>query len=159
MLPFARLKWPEMRPLARELIERIHAGHAAEEFSLPVVDFVRVFAPNASEAELVKVAQRGAIEFNSDSPDGGAFQLPEGDRATFDLGRDGFVLRIPVRMSGRYEIYTDGFRVLFNEGEELEGCKRLVLLVCNRIVTVDVTTERIYAHAPVKLFDLCVEFD
>ena len=159
MLPFARLKWPEMRPLAVELIERIHAGHVERNFSMPVVDFVRVFAPDASEAELAKVAQRGALEFTADASDGGVFQLPEGERATFDLGREGFALRLPVRMSGRYEIYTDGFRVLFNEGEELEGCKRLVLLVCNRIVTVDVTTERIYAHAPVKLFDLCVEFD
>ena len=159
MLPFARLKWPEMRPLAVELIERIHAGHAQGDFSMPVVDFVRVFAPDASEAELVKVALRGALEFAANASDGGAFQLPEGERATFDLGREGFALRLPVRMSGRYEIYADGFRVLFNEGEELEGCKRLFLLVCNRIVTVDVTTERIYAHAPVKLFDLCVEFD
>ena len=159
MLPFARLKWPEMRPLAEELVERIHAGHAQGEFSMPVVDFVRVFAPNASEEELAKVGRRGALEFTSDSSDGGGFQLPEGDRATFDLGREGFVLRIPVRMSGRYEIYAGGFRVRFNEGEELEGCKRLFLLVCNRVITVDVTTERIYAHAPVKLFDLCVEFN
>ncbi len=159
MLPFARLKWPEMRPLAVELIERIHAGHAQGDFSMPVVDFVRIFAPDASEAELAKVARRGALEFVADASDGGTFQLPVGERATFDLGREGFALRLPVRMSGRYEIYADGFRVLFNEGEELEGCKRLFLLVCNRIVTVDVTTERIYAHAPVKLFDLCVEFD
>lgn len=159
MLPFARLRWPEMRPLAKKLIESIHAGHAQGNFLMPVVDFVRVFAPDASEAELAKVARRGVLEFTRDSPDGGAFQLPEGERATFDLGREGFVLRIPARMSGRYEIFAAGFRVTFNEGEELEGCKRLFLLVCNRVVTVDVTTERIYAHAPVKLFDLCVEFN
>ncbi|MBA2339796.1 MAG: hypothetical protein H0V88_05335 [Pyrinomonadaceae bacterium] len=159
MLPFARLKWPEMRPLAEELIARIHAGHAQGNFSMPVVDFVRVFSPDASEAELAKVAGRGALEFTSDASECGAFQLPEGARATFDLGREGFVLRIPVRMSGRYEVFADGFRVLFNEGEELEGCKRLFLLVCNRIITVDVTTERIYAHAHVKLLDMCVEFN
>lgn len=158
MLPFARLKWSEMRPLAVALIERIRDGHAQENFTIPVVEFVRVFAPEAQEAELNKVARRGEILFKADSIVGGEFQLPEGEQATFDLGREGFALRIPPRMSGRYELFADGFRVNFNEGENLEGCKRLLILICNSIVSVDVTTERIYARGAVRLFDLLVEF-
>jgi hypothetical protein len=159
MLPFARLKWPEMRAVALALIARVHDGHNRREFTIPVVDFVKVFSPDASESELGKLRERGDIQFTAESTEGGLFSLAEGARSLLDLGRDGFVIRIPLRMSGRYSIYEGGFRVEFNEGEELEGCKRFFLLVCNRVVSVDVTTERVYARAPKRIFDLLVEFE
>jgi hypothetical protein len=68
-------------------------------------------------------------------------------------------MRIPERMSGRYEILPSAFRIIFKEGEELEGCKRLFILVCNRVVSVDVSSERVDVRLPSKLFDLCVEFE
>ena len=159
MLPFTRLKWPEMRAVALQLIARLHNGHARSSFTIPVVDFVGMFAPEAGESELAKVRARGDLNFTADTADGGTFTLAPGERALFDLGRDGFMLRIPERMSGRYAIYNGGFRVEFNEGEELEGCKRILLLVCNRVVSVDVNEQRVDVRAPSRLFDLCVEFD
>lgn len=159
MLPFTRLKWPEMRAVALELIARLHDGHALASFTIPVVDFVGIFAPDAPESELAKVRARGNLSFTADATDGGTFALAPGERALFDLGRDGFVLRIPERMSGRYAVYNGGFRVEFSEGEELEGCKRILLLVCNRVVSVDVNEQRVDVRAPNRLFDLCVEFD
>ena len=156
---FNCLQWPEMRGVARELIMRMHEGHARRRFSIPVVDFARVFAPGAREAELLKVQQRGDIHFTADVDNGGTFQLAEGARAIFDLGREGLVMRIPVRMSGRYEIHPGAFSITFNEGEELEGCKRILLLVCNRVVRVDVSQQRVDVHSHSRLFDLCVEFE
>ena len=159
MALFSCLKWPEMRPVTIQLIERMHAGHAAGQFSIPVVDFARVFAPGADAAEMEKVAERGDIRFEAKSEKGGVFTLAEGARATFDLGREGLVMRIPARMSGHYAIRPNAFNITFNEGEELEGCKRLFILVCNRVVSVDVSTERVDVRLPSKLFDLCVEFE
>jgi hypothetical protein len=137
----------------------MHEGHAQSEFSIPVLDFVRVFAPGAKEAEMEKVAERGSIHFKAESEKGGTFRLAEGPRATFDLGREGLAMRVPERMSGRYLIRPSAFHIDFNDGEELEGCKRLFVLVCNRVVSVDVSTKRVDVHLPSKLFDLCVEFE
>lgn len=156
---FNCLKWPEMRDVALELIGRMQEGHARGSFSIPVVDFVRVFSPGASIAELAKVAERGDLQFAADAKDGGTFMLAEGARALFDLHREGLVMRIPVRMSGRYEIRPHAFRVTFNHGEELEGCKRILLLVCHRVLSVEVSQGRVDVHLPSRIFDLCVEFD
>ena len=158
MPPFLRLQWPEMRPLAHELIARMREGHAHRRFTIPVVDFVRVFAPGAEESELAKVAERGEIHFTADADQGGTFQLAEGLRATFELGREGLVMRVPERMSGHYEIRPAAFHIDFQSGEELEGCKHVLMLVCNRVLSVDVSSERVDVHLPSKLFDLCVEF-
>lgn len=159
MFPFTRLKWREMRPLAIDLIERLHAGHANAHFALPVVDFVRVFSPDAHASELLKIAARGSMSFVADGEQGGAFALAKGEQATFDLRREGFHLRIPPRMSGRYELYAGGFRITFTEGEELLGCKRVLVLICHRITSVDVTTTHVHTHAPHRMFDLLIEFD
>ena len=159
MAIFNCLKWPEMRGVALELIARMHNGHARGNFSMPVVDFVRVFSPGAHATELEKVRQRGDLLFAADSPSGGTFTLAEGERALLDLHREGLVIRIPLRMSGRYEIRPQAFRVAFNLGEELEGCKRLFLLVCNRVRSVEVSPERVDVHMPHRIFDLCVEFE
>ena len=156
---FNCLKWPEMRDVALELIKRIHDGHARRQFSIPVVDFVRVFSPLALQSELAKVSERGDLQFTADSPAGGSFTLAQGERALFDLHREGLVLRIPVRMSGRYSISPAAFRVEFNRGEELEGCKRLFLLVCNRVLSVEVSSARVDVRLPSRIFDLCVEFE
>jgi hypothetical protein len=156
---FGCLKWPEMRPVALRLIERMHDGHARREFSIPVVDFARIFAPGASSAELEKVAQRGDIHFMAQDEKGGTFKLAEGPRATFDLGREGLVMRVPAQLSGQYELRPEAFHIAFNKGEELEGCKRLFVLVCNRVVSVDVSSERVDVRLPSRLFDLCVEFE
>lgn len=160
MALFNCLKWPEMRGVALELIARVREGHAgARTFSIPVVDFVRVFSPGAGAAELSKVAGRGDLRFTPDAPGGGAFTLGEGERALFDLRREGLVMRIPARMSGRYELFGDGFRIVFTPGEELEGCKRLLLLVCNRVKSVEVSARRVDVHLPTRILDLCVEFE
>jgi hypothetical protein len=156
---FSCLKWPEMRAVTLRLIERMHEGHAAGSFSIPVVDFVRVFAPGAQAAELDKVAERGDIQFTPESDEGGAFRLAKGPSATFELGREGLAMRVPSRMSGHYSISPSAFQITFNAGEELEGCKRLFVLICNRVVSVDVSSERVDVRLPSKLFDLCVEFE
>ncbi len=155
---FSCLKWPEMRPVTLELIARMHEGHARGMFRIPVVDFVRVFSPGAGPGELRKVAERGDLHFTADSAAGGVFTLAEGERALFDLHRDGLVMRIPRRVSGRYELLPEAFRVHFNKGEELEGCKRLLALVCNRVRAVEVTPERVDVRLNVTLLGLCVEF-
>ncbi|MCP9494711.1 MAG: hypothetical protein MSG64_09675 [Pyrinomonadaceae bacterium MAG19_C2-C3] len=159
MFPFTRLKWREMRPLVLDLIERLHAGHRERHFALPVVDFVRVFAPDASADELAKVAARSSMFFVADGESGGAFTLAEGEQATFDLGRENFHLRIPPKMSGRYELFDSGFRITFTENEQLLGCKRILVLICHRITSVDVTTTHIHTHAPNRMFDLFIEFE
>ena len=148
-----------MRSVARELIARMEEGHGRGRFSIPVVDFVRVFSPSVSPNELAKVAARGDLQFTADSPEGGVFTLAEGERALFDLHREGLVLRIPARVSGRYVILPGAFRVEFKQGEELEGCKRVLFLVCNRILSVDVSNARVDVHTPNRIFDLCVEFE
>jgi hypothetical protein len=148
-----------MRPVAVNLIRRMHEGHAGGEFSIPVVDFARVFAPGADESEMAKVALRGDILFTAKSKTGGTFKLAEGPQATFELGREGLAMRIPERMSGQYSANSSAFKIHFNEGEELEGCKRLFVLVCNRVVSVHVSSERVDVRLPSKLFDLCVEFE
>ena len=159
MFPFTRLKWREMRPLVLDLIERLHEGHREPHFALPVIDFVRVFSPDASEDELTKVAARGSMFFVGDGESGGAFALAEGEQATFDLGRESLHLRIPPKMGGRYELFDGGFRITFTENEELMGCKRVLVLICHRILSVDVTTTHIHTHAPNRMFDLFIEFD
>jgi hypothetical protein len=156
---FDCLKWPEMRPVALDLIRRVREGHAREVFSIPVVDFLRVFSPGAGAAELAKVAERGDLHFRADSAAGGAFTLAPGERALFDLHREGLVIRVPARVSGRYEVGADSFRVAFDRGAELEGCKRLLLLVCNRVRSVEVTPRRVDVRLPVSVLNLCVEFD
>lgn len=158
MLPFTRLRWPEMRAVALELVARVHAGHARGVFRVPVADFVGVLARDASEAELRKVRERGDLMFAAETDAGGSFTLAEGERALFDLHREGLVIRIPRRVGGRYYLRPGAFRVEFTPGEELEGCKRVVLLVCNRVVSVDVSDSRVEVRAPRRLFDLVVEF-
>jgi hypothetical protein len=156
---FSCLKWPEMRPVTLKLINRMHEGHMRGRFSIPVVDFVSVFAPGADAEVLEKLAERGDIHFMAESDDGGTFQLAEGALATLELGREGLAMRVPARMSGRYKLRPSAFQINFNDGEELEGCKRLFILVCNRVVSVDVSTERVDVRLPSKLFNLCVEFE
>ena len=156
---FNCLKWPEMRPVTLKLIQRMHEGHAQGQFSIPVVDFARLFAPGARIEEMTKVAERGDIHFTAKTESGGTFQLAEGVRATFELGREGLAMRVPQRMSGRYAIRPSAFQIVFNDGEELQGCKRVFVLVCNRVVSVDVSSERVDVRLPSKLFDLCVEFE
>ncbi|HEX8180010.1 MAG TPA: hypothetical protein VF525_10750 [Pyrinomonadaceae bacterium] len=159
MLPFLRLKWPEMRPVAQGLIARVHAGHATNgRFTIPVVDFVRVFAPQADAAELEKLRARGDLNFTPAAPDGGTFTLAPGARALCDLRREGLVIRVPARLSGRYHVSPQAFRVSFTPGEELEGCKRLLLLVCNRLTSVEITDERVDVRSHSRVFDLLVEF-
>ena len=158
MSPFGYVKWPEMRSVAMELIARMNNGHERKLFSIPVADFVGVFAPDAPPAEMEKVVRRGDIHFAADSPTGGTFALTEGEMASFDLGRDGLVLRVPRRMSGRYSVRPDAFHIQFNKGESLEGCKRILLLVCNPVVSINVSSERVDIRMPSKIFDLCVEF-
>ena len=159
MAIFGCLKWPEMRAVTIRLIERMHEGHAQGEFSIPVLDFVRIFAPGAKEAELEKVAERGDIRFKADSENGGTFQLAVGPQATFELGREGLAMRVPAHMSGEYELRPSAFHITFKSGEELEGCKRILVLVCNRVVSVDISSKRVEVHLPSKMFDLCVEFE
>ncbi|MBA2733742.1 MAG: hypothetical protein H0U54_12720, partial [Acidobacteria bacterium] len=72
---FSCLKWPEMRPVTMELIKRMHEGHTQGRFSIPVVEFARVFAPGAQAEELAKVIERGDIDFMPESERGGTFQL------------------------------------------------------------------------------------
>ena len=148
-----------MRGVALELIGKMHEGHGRGRFSIAVVDFARVFAPGARESELAKVAERGDIHFMRQGESGGTFTLAEGARAMFDLGREGLVMRIPARMSGRYLIRPHAFNIEFNKGEELEGCKRLLMLICNRVVSVDVSSARVDVRLPGRIFDLCVEFE
>lgn len=155
---FNCLKWPEMRAVALKLVAHMHEGHALGHFSIPVVEFVGVFSPGASPSELSKIAERGDLQFVATSPHGGTFTLAEGARALFDLHREGLVMRIPARMSGTYQLRPDAFTVSFNHGEELEGCKRLILLVCNRVLSVDVSHERVDIRLSNKILDLCVEF-
>lgn len=153
------LKWREMRSVALDLIDRMRKGHLNENFSIPLVDFTRVFAPNAPEAQLARVSNRGEILFKAEGESTGSFTLPEGERALLDLGREGLVMRVPVRMSGTYSLEPDGFRIFFNEGEELEGCKKILVLVCNRVLSVDVTTSRVDVKLSNKILNLCVEFE
>jgi hypothetical protein len=148
-----------MRPVTLLLIKRMHEGHARGSFSIPVVDFARLFAPEAPAAELAKVAERGDIQFTPESEKGGTFQLARGPSATFELGREGLAMRVPERMSGHYTIRPQAFQIEFASGEELEGCKRLFVLICNRVISVDVSDKRIDVRLPSKLFDLCVEFE
>jgi hypothetical protein len=108
---------------------------------------------------MAKVALRGDIHFTAKTKTGGTFKLAEGPQATFELGREGLAMRIPARMSGKYAVNASAFKIQFNEGEELEGCKRLFVLVCNRVVSVHVSGERVDVRLPSKLFDLCVEFE
>lgn len=146
--------------MAIELITRMHEGHkSGEGFSIPVVDFARIFAPGAPASELEKVSARGDIHFKPGGESEGTFALAEGPRALFDLGREGLLMRINERMSGRYALSRGAFHIEFSKGEELEGCKRLLLLVCNRVVGVDVTESRVDVHLPSRIFDLCVEFE
>ena len=152
-------KWPELRGVALELIRKIGDGHRREAFSIPVVDFVRVFAPGAAAEEFEKVSGRGEIRFVAAGVNGGTFSLAAGERATFELPREGLTLRIPERMSGRYEISADAFRIEFNEGEELEGCKRILVLICNDVRTVDISSKQVHVGFSNKIFDLCVEFE
>ena len=159
MTLFRCLKWPEMRGAALDLIARVREGHARGSFRIPVVDFLRVFSPGADAAELSKVAERGDLQFKADSSGRGSFMLAEGRRADFDLNREGLVMRVPRRLAGRYEVLPDSFRVEFDRGLELEGCKRLVVLVCNRVRSVEVTPRRVDVHLNVKMLDLCVEFE
>ncbi len=159
MALFSCLKWPEMRGAAIELIRRMHEGHARGRFSIPVVEFARLFAPGASPPELAKVETRGQMKFLAEGQSAGTFTLREGARAAFDLGREGLVMRIPARMSGQYQLRQGAFRIEFSKGEELEGCKRILLLVCHRVVSVDVSDKRVDVRLPSKLFDLCVEFE
>jgi hypothetical protein len=160
MALFDCLKWPEMREVAIELVRRMHDGHAqGQGFSIPVVDFARIFAPEAPAAELAKVSARGDISFQPAGDGEGTFALAAGPRALFDLGRDGLVMRIPERMSGVYTLSPGAFHIEFNRGEELEGCKRLLMLVCNRVLSVDVSGSRVDVHLPSRIFDLCVEFE
>ena len=156
---FGSLKWPEMRPVTLELIHRVHEGHTSGPFSIPVVDFVRVFAPGAAPEELKKVAARGDIHFAPINTHGGTFRLARGAEATFELGREGLAMRVPARMSGAYKVRPRSFQITFNKGEELEGCKRLIVLVCNRVVSVEVSAKRVDVRLPSKLFDLCVELE
>ena len=158
MPPSLHLKWPEMRPVAHELIARVGAGHARGRFAIPAVDFVRVFAPQADAGELAKLRARGDLEFAADAPDGGTFALAEGPRALCDLRREGLVMRVPVRLCGRYGVTPESFRVTFTPGAELEGCKRVLLLVCNRVVSVEVAHDRVDVRSQRRLFDLLVEF-
>lgn len=155
---FDCLKWPEMRPVALDLIARMHEGHARRRFAIPAANFARVFAPGATAEELTKVALRGDLRFAADSPEGGSFTLAEGERVLLDLRRHGLVMRIPARMGGRYALARGSFRVTFNAGEELEGCKRLLVLVCNRVLSVEVTSTRVDVHLSNRILDLCVEF-
>lgn len=146
--------------MALELIARMHEGHkGGTAFSIPVLDFARVFAPGAPASELQKVAERGSLSFRPTGEKGGEFTLAKGPRALFDLGREGLVMRIPERMSGTYALSRNAFHIEFNKGEELEGCKRLVILVCNRVLRVDVSDKRVDVHLPSRIFDLCVEFE
>ena len=147
-----------MRAVALDLIARVHAGHARGLFRIPVADFVAVFSHDARPAELRKVRARGDLMFAAESAAGGSFKLAEGERALFDLHRERLVLRIPARVSGRYLLRPGAFRVEFNAGEELEGCKRVLLLVCNRVLSVDVSGERVEVRSPRRVFDLVVEF-
>lgn len=157
---FDCLKWPEMRDVALDLIARMHEGHARGSFLIPVVDFVGVFSPAAGESAAdAALAARGDLRFVADSPAGGTFTLDEGPRALLDLGREGLVMRVPARMSGRYVLSPAAFQIVFNRGEELEGCKRLVFLICHRVVSVDVSAVRVDVRLPSRLFDLCVEFE
>ena len=112
MALFTCLKWPEMGTVALQLIAHMHEGHAHAEFSIPVVEFVSIFSPSASVEELAEVAACGDLYFTADSPDGGTFTLAEGNHALFALHREGLVLRIPVRMSGQYELRPGAFRHL-----------------------------------------------
>jgi hypothetical protein len=149
-----------MREVAIELIARMHDGHGlGVEFSIPVIDFVRIFAPGAPAVELEKVGARGDLSFKPTGAQEGEFALTKGPRALFDLGREGLVMRIPERMSGLYALSDGAFHIEFNKGEELEGCKRLLLLVCNRVMSVDVSASRVDVHLPSRIFDLCVEFE
>lgn len=147
-----------MRAVALELVARVHEGHARGLFRIPVVDFVAVFSHDASPAELAKVAARGDLMFAAETDSSGSFKLAEGARALFDLHREGLVLRIPERVGGRYLLRPGAFRVEFDAGEELEGCKRVLLLVCNRVLSVDVSGERVEVRSPRRIFDLIVEF-
>ena len=156
---FNCLKWPEMREVAQELVAHMHEGHSRGEFSIPVVDFARVFAPGAPASELEKVAARGRLHFRRSGEKDGTFTLAKGPCALFDLGREGLVMRIPERMSGKYTLTPGAFHIEFNKGEELEGCKRLLLLVCNHVLAVDVSGSRVDVHLPSRIFDLCVEFE
>lgn len=160
MFPFTRLKWAEMYPLVLDLIAQMNDGHTRARFSLPIVDFIGIFSPDASAEELAKTEKRGALEFVADAPNSGTFHLPAGEPALFELNRENLSLRIPERMSGRYELYPGGFLVAFNDGEELEGCKRLLLFICNRIASVNVSQERVYTRSvKSRMFDLLIEFD
>jgi hypothetical protein len=159
MALFNCLDWPEMRAAALALINNMHEGHGRGQFSIPVVDFVKIFAPGAPAAGLAVVAARGDIRFTAETETGGSFRLAEGERALFDLRREGLVMRVPARMSGQYELRAGAFRITFKEGEELEGCKRILMLICNRVVSIDVTKTRVDVHLPNKLLDLCVEFE
>lgn len=152
-------KWPEMRGVALELIGKMEAGHRRGAFAIPVVDFVRVFAPDAGDEELEKVAGRGDIRFVAAGAGGGEFSLAEGERATFELPREGLTLRFPVRMSGKYEVSAGTFRIEFKEGEELEGCKRILVLVCNDVRSIEVSPKQVYVCFSSKMFDLRVEFE
>ena len=158
MLPFLHLKWPEMRPVAHELIARMHEGHRHGRFTIPVVDFVRVFAPQAHESELTKLRARGALTFTKDASDGGTFTLAPGARTLLDLHREGLSIRVPARLAGRYTIMTRAFRITFTPGAELEGCKRVLLLVCNRLISVEVAQDRVDVRSHRRIFDLLVEF-
>lgn len=158
-MALTRLKWPQMRPVALALIAHLHEGHARTRFAIPVVEFLGIFSPGASAEELEKIALRGDLQFTADAPEGGTFELREGERALFDLHREGLVLRIPERMSGRYEVRPGAFTVYFDEGAELEGCKRILLLVCKRVLSVEVSGARVDVRLPGRIFDLSVEFD
>jgi hypothetical protein len=158
MLPFLHLKWPEMRPVAHELIARMHEGHAQGHFTIPVVDFVCVFARQAGAGELAKLRARGALTFTQDRADGGTFMLAPGARAQFDLHREGLSLRVPARFEGRYTILPQAFRITFAPGAELEGCKRVLITVCNRLTSVTIAHNRVAVRSQHRLFDLLVEF-
>lgn len=159
MLSFLHLKWPEMRPVAHELIARLHAGHAQEgRFTMPVIDFVRLFAPQAAENELAKLRPRGALTFTPETEDGGTFTLAPGARAQLDLHREGLSLRVPARLAGRYTIRPHAFRITFTPGAELEGCKRVLVPVCNRLTSITVAHDRVDVRSHHRIFDLLVEF-
>lgn len=154
------MKWQEMKPVAVDLIRRMHAGHASGEFQIPVVDFIGVFAPDAPAKELAKLEARGAISFQPEGKDAGTFTLAAGDAAYFDLGRERLVIKVPKQMHGTYSLPdADSFRIDFAEGAGLEGCKRILVLICNRVLWIEVSASRVDIKTPNRMSDLSVVFD
>lgn len=146
---------PELKPIAEQMISRVHGICTDGSGSIPLSDILGLF-PNIPPVIVSRIDGRGNIVFKNGNLEN------TGNEEDIRFEADGRHMKviIPQDIKGTYECFPNGFRLSFEQHYTIRGCTKILWAwPCTDLLKIYVSDERIFIDFDNNMADVTIRFE